>query len=72
MEGEMKKGCFKLMLAAILCLAIAGTTYAFSFDFHGKMWQTVGVTDNYSAMAVPKKVAQRIISVTTAALIVRA
>ena len=51
----MKKGCFNLMLAAILSLAIAGTTYAFSFDFHGKMWQTVGYTDNYGAMAGPQK-----------------
>ena len=43
------------MLAAILSLAIAGTTYAFKFDFHGKMWQTVGVTNNYGAMATPQK-----------------
>lgn len=51
----MKKGCFNLMLAAVLSLAIAGTSYAFKFDFHGKMWQTVGVTDNYGAMAGPQK-----------------
>ena len=55
MGEKMKKGCFNLMLAAILSLAIAGTTYAFKFDFHGKMWQTVGVTDNYGAMATPQK-----------------
>jgi hypothetical protein len=55
MEETMKKGCFNLMLETILCLAIAGTAYAFSFDFHGKMWQTVGVTDNYGAMASPQK-----------------
>jgi hypothetical protein len=55
MEGKMKKGCFNVMLAAILSLAIAGTSYAFKFDFHGKMWQTVGVTDNYGAMAGPQK-----------------
>ncbi|MBW2597741.1 MAG: hypothetical protein JRC55_03645, partial [Deltaproteobacteria bacterium] len=51
----MKKGCFNLMLAAVLSLAIAGTSYAFKFDFHGKMWQVVGVTDNYGAMATPQK-----------------
>jgi len=51
----MKKGCFNLMLTAILSLAIAGTSYAFKFDFHGKMWQTVGVTDNYGAMAPNQK-----------------
>ena len=55
MEDQMKKGCFYLMLAAILSLAIAGTAYAFSFDFHGKMWQTVGSTDNYGAMAPSQK-----------------
>ena len=55
MEGKVKKGCFNLMLAAILSLAIAGTSYAFKFDFHGKMWQTVGVTDNYGAMAGSQK-----------------
>ncbi len=55
MGGKMKKGCFNLMLAAILSLAIAGTAHAFSFDFHGKMWQTVGVTDNYGAMAPSQK-----------------
>jgi hypothetical protein len=55
MEEKMKKGCFNVMLAAILSLAIAGTAYAFKFDFHGKMWQTVGVTDNYGAMAGPQK-----------------
>ncbi|MEA1947985.1 MAG: hypothetical protein U9N83_11870, partial [Thermodesulfobacteriota bacterium] len=49
------KGCFNLMLAAILFLVIAGTAYAFSFDFHGKMWQTVGSTDNYGAMAPSQK-----------------
>ena len=51
----MKKGCFNLMLAAILSLALAGTAYAFKSDFHGKMWQVVGVTDNYGAMAGPQK-----------------
>jgi len=51
----MKKGCFNVMLAAILFLAIAGTSYAFKFDFHGKMWQTVGVTDSYEAMKGPQK-----------------
>ncbi|MFO7972931.1 MAG: hypothetical protein R6U40_14450 [Desulfobacterales bacterium] len=51
----MKKEVFNIMLAAILSLAISGTSYAFSFDFHGKMWQTVGVTDNYGAMATPQK-----------------
>lgn len=51
----MKKGCFSFMLTAILFLVLAGTAYAFSFDFHGKMWQTVGVTDNYGAMATPQK-----------------
>jgi len=55
MEETMKKGCFNLMLAAVLSLAIAGTSYAFKFDFHGKMWQVVGVTDNYGAMATPQK-----------------
>jgi len=55
MEEKIKKGCFNLMLAAILSLAIAGTAYAFKFDYHGKMWQTVGVTDNYGAMATPQK-----------------
>ncbi|MBW2642731.1 MAG: hypothetical protein JRC89_05015, partial [Deltaproteobacteria bacterium] len=55
MGGKMKKGCFNLMLAAILSLALGGTAYAFSFDFHGKMWQTVGVTDNYGAMVGPHK-----------------
>jgi predicted porin len=56
MEGKMKKGCFNIMLAAILSLAIAGTSYAFKFDFHGKMWQAVGVTDNYAgAMDGPQK-----------------
>jgi len=51
----MKKGCFNLMVASVLSLAIAGTSYAFKFDFHGKMWQVVGVTDNYGAMAGPQK-----------------
>ena len=51
----MKKGCFNLMLAAILFLVLAGTAYAFKFDFHGKMWQVVGFTDNYGAMAGPQK-----------------
>ena len=51
----MKKGCFSFMLTAILCLVLAETAYAFKFDFHGKMWQTVGVTDNYGAMATPQK-----------------
>jgi len=51
----MKKGCFKFVLAVILSLAVSGTSYAFKFDFHGKMWQTVGVTDNYGAMATPQK-----------------
>ncbi len=51
----MKKGCFNLILAAILSLAIAGTSYAFKFDFHGKMWQVVGATDNYGAMVGPQK-----------------
>jgi len=51
----MKKGCFSFMLTAILCLVLAGTAYAFKFDFHGKMWQVVGVTDNYGAMAGPQK-----------------
>ena len=55
MEEKMKKGCFSLIGAAILSLAIAGTSYAFTFDFHGKMWQVVGVTDNYGAMAQPQK-----------------
>jgi hypothetical protein len=55
MEEKMKKGCFNVMLAAVLSLAIAGTAYAFKFDFHGKMWQTVGVTDNYAAMKSPQK-----------------
>ena len=55
MGGKMKKGCFNLMLAAILSLALGGTAYAFSFDFHGKMWQTVGFTDNYGAMVGPQK-----------------
>lgn len=55
MGKYMKKGCFNLMLTAILFLAFAGTAYAFKFDFHGKMWQTFGVTDNYGAMAVPQK-----------------
>jgi hypothetical protein len=52
---KMKKGYVYFILAAILSLAIAGTTYAFSFNFHGKMWQTVGVTDNYGAMAPNQK-----------------
>ena len=51
----MKKGCFNVMLAAILSMAIAGTSHAFKFDFHGKMWQTVGITDNYGAMGGPQK-----------------
>ena len=51
----MKEGYFYLILAAILSLALAGTAYAFSFDFHGKMWQTVGSTDNYGAMAPSQK-----------------
>jgi len=51
----MKKGCFNLLAAAVLSLAIAGTSYAFTFDFHGKMWQVVGVTDNYGAMAPSQK-----------------
>jgi hypothetical protein len=51
----MKKGCFNLMVAAVLSLTIVGTSYAFKFDFHGKMWQTVGATDNYGAMAGPQK-----------------
>ncbi len=55
MEDQMKKGCFNIMLAAILSLALAGTAYAFKFDFHGKMWQTVGSTDNYGAMAPSQK-----------------
>jgi len=55
MGKYMKKGCFNLMLTAILFLAFAGTAYAFKFDFHGKMWQVVGVTDNYGAMAGPHK-----------------
>jgi hypothetical protein len=49
----MKKEVFNVILAAVLSLAIVGTSYAFKFDFHGKMWQTVGVTDNYRAMAGP-------------------
>jgi len=55
MENQMKKGYVYFMLVAILSLAIAGTAYAFKFDFHGKMWQTVGVTDNYGAMGGPQK-----------------
>ena len=51
----MKKGCFNLMVATILSLAIAGTSYAFKFDFHGKMWQVVGVTDDYGAMSGSQK-----------------
>jgi hypothetical protein len=51
----MRKGCFNIMLAVILSLAIAGTAFAFSFDFHGKMWQVVGVTDSYEAMKGPQK-----------------
>ncbi|MGD2029558.1 MAG: hypothetical protein PVG86_06425 [Desulfobacterales bacterium] len=51
----MKKGWFNLMLTAVLSLVLAGTAYAFSFDFHGKMWQVVGVTDNYGAMAPNQK-----------------
>lgn len=42
----MKHGYFKLILTMILFLAFAGTTYAFDYNFHGKMWQTFGVTDN--------------------------
>jgi hypothetical protein len=54
-EEKMKKGWFNLMVAAVLSLAIGGTSYAFKFDFHGKMWQVVGVTDSYDAMKGPQK-----------------
>jgi hypothetical protein len=54
-EEKMKKGWFNLMVAAVLLLVVAGTSYAFKFDFHGKMWQTVGVTDSYEAMKGPQK-----------------
>ncbi len=42
----MKLGYFKLILTMILFLALAGTSYAFDYTFHGKMWQTLGTTDN--------------------------
>jgi hypothetical protein len=53
----MKKGYFKamLVLAAMLCLIFTGTSYAFKFDFHGKMWQVVGITDDYGAMSDAQK-----------------
>ncbi len=46
----MKNVYFKFILTMILFLALAGTTYAFNYDFHGKMWQTIGNTDNDAAM----------------------
>ena len=42
----MKKYGFNLILAAVLSLAIAGSAYAFSFDFHGSMLNIVAATDN--------------------------
>jgi len=46
MEEKMKKYGFNLILAAVLSLAIAGSAYAFSFDFHGSMLNIVAATDN--------------------------
>ncbi|MDA3895706.1 MAG: hypothetical protein PF482_06140, partial [Desulfobacteraceae bacterium] len=51
----MKHGYFKLILTIILFLALAGTSYAFDYTFHGKMWQTFGVTDNAAAMPHSQK-----------------
>ena len=55
MEDQMKKGYVCFMLAAVLFLAIAGTAHAFKFDFHGKMWQAVGVTDNDATLSHSQK-----------------
>lgn len=51
----MKKGFFQFILTAILSLTLAGMSYAFSFDFHGKMWQTLGTTDNNLALPHSQK-----------------
>ena len=51
----MKLGYFKFVLAMILFLAFAGTSYAFDYDFHGKMWQVFGTTDNAAAMPHSQK-----------------
>ena len=46
----MKKYGFNLILAAVLSLAIAGSAYAFSFDFHGSMINIVAATDNANTL----------------------
>jgi len=51
----MKHGYLKLILTMILFLAFAGTSYAFDYDFHGKMWQVFGTTDNAAAMPHSQK-----------------
>jgi hypothetical protein len=50
MEEQMKKCGFNLILAAVLSLAIAGSAYAFSFDFHGSMLNIVAATDNANTL----------------------
>ena len=53
----MKHGYFKLILTMLLFLffALSGTTYAFDYTFHGKMWQTFGITDNAASMPHSQK-----------------
>jgi hypothetical protein len=51
----MKHSYLKLILTMILFLAFSGTSYAFDYTFHGKMWQVFGVTDNAAAMPQSQK-----------------
>lgn len=51
----MKKGVLNFILTIILSLTLTGMSYAFNFDFHGKMWQTVGTTDNDLALPHSQK-----------------
>ena len=55
MKKKIKKYLLNCMLTAVLSLALAGTAYAFSFSFHGKMWQTIGSTDNNATLPQSQK-----------------
>jgi len=46
----MKKTLLVSGLSLLAGLGMAASASAFSFDFHGKMWQTIGATDNEGAL----------------------
>lgn len=46
----MKKKLLVSGLSLLAGLGMAVSASAFSFDFHGKMWQTIGATDNEGAL----------------------